>query len=323
MQVSQSLNSYTLSLFQGAASGATVEPSVGPPGPASRFAPAETTEMTGIYSDPRIGPTPAVAFSETTQRILDTIHSLINNELETIGATFRQMVETDLEFEPEDKLPESTKYTDLTNEQMRGLSEETRDAGLLELKFSIISALATQDAASLKGAGSILFGEKYVEMSTEELVEYQINTLVDGQIGAIKKAVEMSRGEDFITFSEGTRDPTGVVDSMTEEEVEILRSDLLAQRRAEYKRGELDFNINVFASTHAANYDKIHKTLNMATGETVVNEANTVVFDEAWELSARKKASFQRLLIGEGEFFEDNLERLGVYAEEYLRDIAS
>lgn len=324
MQVIQSFNSYTVSLFSGATSGGKASPAGVSPGPASYFAPAAQTEMTGVYTDPGVAQVvgPAI-LSDSTQRILDTIHSLANNEMKTIGATFRQMAEVDLQRVPENNLPESARYTDLTYGEKQKLSDETRDAGFLELKLSIYSKLATQGAAGLKGTGSFLFGEKYVNMTDAELVAYQINALVDRQIESIEKTIEMSQNEDFVILSDGTPDPTGQVAAMTEEERTTLRDDLLAQRMAEYERGALHVNVTVFASTHAANYDKTYKTLNMASGETVVNAANTAVFDEAWELSERNKEFFQKLLVGDSDHVRDNIELLGIYAEEYIKDATS
>ncbi len=323
MQVSQSVNSYTLSLFQGASSGEKSNLAAAQPGPASYFAPADNTSLPGIYADPRVAQGTPARMSDATMRILDTIHSIVSNELKTIGATFRQMAEVDLEFEPEEKLPEDTRIRDLTSEQVGRLSADTRDAARLELQLSLYTTLATQGGVTPKGFGFILFGEKYVEMNDAELAEHQINALVDNQIKAIKMTLELSKSEEFIRFSAGTGIPTDVTGPLTDEELATLRSDLLAERRAQYQRGELNVNVTVFASTHAANYDKTYKTFDMASGETVVNEANTAAFDEAWEFSERKKEAFHRLLVGDSDFVRDNIERLGIYAEEYIKDATS
>ncbi|WP_227270387.1 hypothetical protein [Roseobacter weihaiensis] len=313
MQVNQSVNSYAVSLFQGAAK---AHQSAFPARPASYFTPATQTDMIGTYSDPRMAQAAPVALSESTQRILDNIRSLIGNELKTINTTYRQMAEEDIGR----PLPQSVKHSDFTIGERMSLSKETRSAENFKTSFAVRSEFATLDPSNLKGS-SFLIGEKFLEMTDAELAEYAINNLVEGQVKSTQRAIEMSQSDEFAKLSDGTKKPTGPVAKMTDEEVETMRSDLLAKWTDAYNRGEIELNLQVFASVHAFNYDKIYKTLDLGTGDTSVNAQNAVTFDKAWEFSEARKASMERSLTGIGG--SQFLDRLGDYAEEYLKDATS
>lgn len=316
MQVSQSMNAYTASLFQGAIIEQTASQPAAKTGPASYFAPAVQTELSGIYSDPRIALADPVALSDSTKRILDKINSLINNELKTISTTYHKMAEADTGRE----LPENPKYSDFTTEERMSLSEETRSAERFKTSFGIWSHIATMDPSNLKGRG-FMIGEQFLDMTETELAEKTISGFVNTQIQAAQRVIEMTRSDEFATFSDGTENPTGPVHAMTPEEVETMRSDLLAKWTDAYDRGEINLTLQVFSSGHAVNYDKAYKTLNMATGDFIVTTENSVVFDEAWEFSEARKTTMERLMTGVGG--SQFLDGLGEYAEEYLKDLSS
>ncbi|WP_299965608.1 hypothetical protein [uncultured Roseobacter sp.] len=307
------------------------------PGPASVLSSAVITDMAGVYADPRVAPTVSAALSQKTLDILNRIQSLISNELETVGASFREMVAVDLELEPDEALPEETTIRDLTDAQRRALSEDTHDAGWLEIKFGLTARLASLDAEQLGGVRAFMFGEQYVGMSEEELADARINQMVDAQISMIRNTMGMAREEAFQRYAATTETPTALGDPLSDADFDAMRADLLAKRRDEFQRGELRLQVEVFASVHAANYEKTYATLDTADAGLVVKPENGVAFDEGWVMSERDKQFYGRMFEGitvvDGELVLDEekanfmtemglgfLEKHGEIGLEYLRD---
>lgn len=337
MQVNQSINTYTAALFQGARTSETSTQQNVSPGPASVFSSGVNSGPTGVYTDPHVALIAPATLSQKTQDILDTIQSLIANERKAVSDTVREMVTVDLELEPEEALPENFNIFDLSGSQYRGLSRETKDAGWFELKFAIVSGLASMDAEKLSGMRSIALGEQYVGMTEEELVDSQINTMVDMQISMIKQTFEMARSQEMQRYATDVQIPTNLGEPLSEEGYADMRDDLLAKRRDEFQRGELRIQAEFYASSHALNYGKAYAKLDTGGTGVTITEENGVVYDNDWALSDRKKQMFSRMFeditivdgkptIGpddlnlQTQMGMDFLEKHGEIGLEYLKD---
>lgn len=340
MQVNQPNNSYTVSLFQTAQVNNPAARSGVAPGPASVFSPGINTDMTGVYLDPRVALIAPATLSQKTQDILSTIQALISNELQAIGATFREMAGVDLELEPDEALPKATQIIDLEPGQNRLLSDQTKDAGWSEMKFSLNAKLASVTAEQLSGTRAFIFGEQYVGMSEEELVDVRLNAMVDSQMAAIKTTLDMARSDEFQRYAANGEMPTTVGAPLSEADFETMRADLLAKRQDEYRRGELRLQVEVFSSFHAANYEKSYATLDTDGAGLIVRPENGAAFDTAWTMSDQDKETFGRMFDGiavvDGELVLDPekdmasyergldfLEKYGDIGLEYLRDARS
>ncbi|MEX5597940.1 hypothetical protein [Pseudophaeobacter sp. C1-32P7] len=337
MQINNTFSTYTTSLFQEPKAADPAGQPAASPGPASVFSRGVSTDMTGVYSDPRVTSVGPATLSRKTQDVLEKIQSLVRNELETIGAVFRGLANQDLELEPGEGLPEDTILSDLELEQSQKLSDDTKAAGLLQMKFSLQSSLASQGAEMLSNARSILFGEQYVGMTEEELIDHQINAMVDMQMNAIKTTFEMARSDEFGQFAGDATERTELGEPLQEDDLAAIRADLLAKRRDEFQRGELRLQVDVFSSVHAANYDKGYATLDTAGEGLVVQPENGVAFDADWTMSEARQSQFTRMFDGitvvDGEPVLDPskenrftlsvlsfLEKSGEIGLEYLRD---
>ncbi|MEO3477426.1 hypothetical protein AAFO90_07090 [Phaeobacter sp. CAU 1743] len=336
MQINHTFSTYTTSLFQEPKAADPAGQPAASPGPASVFSRGVNTDMNGFYSDPRVTSVGPATLSQKTQDILDTIRSLATNELKTIGAVFRGLANQDLELEPGQGLPEDTILPDLEPEQSQKLSDETKAAGLLQMKFNLQLSLAPQGAEMLSNARSIVIGEQYVGMTEEELIDHQINAMVDMQMNAIKTTFEMARSDEFGKFTGVIAERTELGEPLQEDNLEAIRADLLAKRRDEFQRGELRLQVDVFSSVHAANYDKGYATLDTAEEGLVVQPEN-VAFDADWTMSEARQSQFTRMFDGitvvDGEPVLDPskenrftlsvlsfLEKSGEIGLEYLRD---
>ncbi len=339
MQINNTITTYTTSLFQSSG----VNDPAGQPSAASDQASVYSAgtgiDMTGFYTDPRVTSVSPATLSQQTQDVLDTIHSLGNNELKAITAKFREMATEELGLQPNEALPENITLSDLETEQRQALSGETRDVGQMQKRLDFFAFLATQTAENLSTSRAIVFGEQYMNMSEEELVDDQINKMVDRQMNAIKTTMDMARSQAFQDASAGVEERTELGAPMEEAELEAMRADLLAKRRDEFERGELRIRVEVFSSAHAANYGKVYATLDTDSGDgRVVQEENRVAFDENWEMpeSAKKEhfaRKFEGITVVDGQPVLDPgkknaashsgmefLKKFGAIGLEYMRD---
>lgn len=292
--------------------------------PASYYAPADNFSLTGVYADPATSQGSVSVLSDSTLAVLDRIQAIIDRDLALLESNYHRRVVEELEHELEIELPEDFDVESLTDSERQILSQETKDLGKLPGELQIPAHLATLDAAKLKGSKTFYFGEKFVNMSNEEVIDYTLEKLVETQVRAVQKTISMTQTDTFIENTKEGDQPGRQMETLSEQEVEAMRSDLLAQRKREYERGELDIEINIFSSAHAANYGKVYKTINTGTGEVVENPQNSVEFDADWEFSESKGRALARLFNDPGiaKQLQDR-GSFGAYFDEYKKDIQS
>ncbi len=184
MLVNQSLTTATLSLFRPQATSAEQPAKIS--SEPSRM--AKTADMSGFYSAPTVATVPDPVLSEQTQKVLDTIASLVANEVAAVNRGTKALWSS----QPGRDIPLDTDWTDLSVQDrmlMGSMGREANRADNLNNDFSISASLAGE--MNLKGRGFIGPGAR-MDMSRDELIEDTIDGMVTHQINHIKRAFEMA-----------------------------------------------------------------------------------------------------------------------------------
>lgn len=285
---------------------------------ASRFTPApQTSELASYYSvnqgRPQLPP-----LSKQTQQALDQIKSIVGNELKTYRANLRAQAEKELGR----KLAPDEKLGDLGIHDRMALSSETRKAEATLFSSYVWSQIATVDMESPHTVS--LTGPDAMDLSKEELADKVIRDGVETQINAMKYLAKRTTTETYQKFASAEDAPARSFPPLTRETEDQIRTDLLAYRRAQYERGELDITVQVFSSQHAFNYGQPHKVFDMAAGEMTVNEENRAEFRNDWEMSQSDRDHYLRGIehFGEARYMNE-IKNLGKsqYKDEVLKDI--
>lgn len=287
MLVNQSLTTATLSLFRPHPT-ATDQPAQISAEP---LRVAQTADMSGFYSAPTVSTVQQPVLSEQTQKVLDTIASLVANEVAAVNRGTKALWSSQLGRD----IPLDTDCTDLSVQDrmlMGSMGREANRANNLNNDLSISASLAGE--MNLKGRGFI-GPDARMDMSRDELIQDTTNGMVSHQINHIKRAFEMAADPEVQALMKDLDVPTKVP-AWTEELDQTVRADLTAKRWDEFERGEMEMTIEIYSSPHAMNYGEAYKALDMRTGEMTVNEANRTEFNEVWELSDSRKANYAKWL---------------------------
>lgn len=276
----------------------------------------ETSELASYYTA-NIGRPQLPPLSEQTQQALDQIKSIVDNELKTFNTNLRAQAEKELgrELAPDEKLGDLGMYDRMA------LSSETRGA---ELELQRIQSHAHR-ATNMNVESEVwIFDPAAMDMTKEELADKVIRDHVEHQIGSMRALAKETTTEEYQKFASSDDTAARSVPPLTEEAENQIRADLLAYRRAQYERGEFDVTVQVFSSYHAFNYEKVHTTLDMATGEMTVNEENRAEFRDEWEMSQSDRDFHLRNIEHFGEdYYLNKVTSIGKsrYKDAILKDI--
>lgn len=307
MLVNQSLTTATLSLFRPQPTAADQPAKIS----TEPLRMAKTADMSGFYSAPTVTTVQEPVLSEQTQKVLDTIASLVANEGAAINRGTKAIWSSQLGRD----IPLDTKYDDLSIEDQMSMDGDARRANHLSEEFRITAYLAGADETPLKGI--TYFGQK-MDMSREELIEDTINRAVDSQVNNMRSLFAMAADPEVQALMTDLEIPTDVPE-WTDELEQTVRADLTAKRWAEFERGEMEMTVTIYSSTHAANYGEAYKVLDMRTGEMTVNEANRTEFNEAWELSDSRKANYAKWL--DSPLADQMTSSWGEHRDAIMRDV--
>ncbi|UWQ61463.1 hypothetical protein K3723_11320 [Leisingera caerulea] len=265
-----------------------------------------------------------------TQAALDRIQSIIENEQVNLRKNLLQSITEDLsqglDEEQKQELAEELKSLKLSNFSQHDFPGKQFSEKTLDTK-QLMSRLESETWEATKGlevtTAVAYFGQDHVEMTREELVDLTITRGVERQIKAMKRVSEITNSEQYRTLAARDGSVPRAVPPLSAEDEAAIRADLLAHRRAQYERGELDIEIKVFSSTWAATYNEPYTTIGMADGRQVTNEANASTFRDEWEMTEHRKAFFRQGIAHHG--LEQYAPSLAQHAdrEEILRDIYS
>lgn len=282
MQVNSSLNSHTLALF-GATSEASEAVTITPksneakgteatkytvatnaqPSPpaeakpaaqdsASAYRPSVNPDFLNTYSDPRLAdstastrvlPYEGPSYTERADgdllgKIVSDLQAVQSNQLADMMVDYTQRVEAAIgrELTEDERLISFNSHTILEHD----------DVMMGSKTFGLESVAA---AATLSGEHRIIGGlnqEYYDNTTEEERIEKVINNYVRSQIQSINAAIAGANQALAKGYGEGAGE---YLPKLSEEEVEVLRSQRLEERRAEYEEGKLVIDFDYSAIT--------------------------------------------------------------------------
>lgn len=238
MQINSSIGAHTLTLFGTQARGLNQQagPSERGGAPAAvalalRFEPARSTEMQGVYADPRTaGPTQATE-PGIAQRTIDTLKSVRNIEMKAVEQALQGEVEAALGRQ----LSEGESIYQLSEKDEMSLPEDVRRS-THELRVADINMrVAMGEAEPVWSFRRVTDSNR--DVSAEELVDTVIAAQVDAQLGAIQRAKVFAREDtlmDLAHTSTGglSEDVRSALAPNSEEEIGAMRNELIADRKS-------------------------------------------------------------------------------------------
>ena len=193
--------------------------------------------MQGVYSDPRTPGSARATETGIAQRTIDVLRSVRDTEMRAI----EQVLQGEVEVALGRQLSDGESIHGLSDEDVMSLPDDVRRS-THELRVADIDMrVATGEAEPVWSLRRVTDDNR--DARAEELVDTIIATQVDAQLGAIQRTKEFAREGALMDlayagtggFSEEVR---SALAANSEEEVGIMRDELIAARKARIASGE-------------------------------------------------------------------------------------